>query len=302
MEQTPKQFALQIAALITLYVSISAFLILLFGLINLTYPDAAEDYWQIQSSQSGIRYAIAALIVFFPAYLVLTRVVNQARRHASNLYHTLTKWFVYLSILVGGLILLGDLVTVILTYLNGEITVRFILKALALFVVIGLALWYYWLDAKGHWKNHEKTSLQVGGITVVLVIAAVIYGFLNIDSPAVVREIRLDEQQLADLQDMQWRVEAYFQRNETLPASVTEVYEDIAVPVAPENRDDYRYEVTGDKTYELCATFTQPTPGSTELRSVAKPYAEPGYDPNNYVWEHSTGERCFKRTVQLPLK
>ena len=101
MEQTPKQFALQIAALITLYVSISAFLILLFGLINLTYPDAAEDYWQIQSSQSGIRYAIAALIVFFPAYLVLTRVVNQARRHASNLYHTLTKWFVYLSILVG---------------------------------------------------------------------------------------------------------------------------------------------------------------------------------------------------------
>jgi hypothetical protein len=36
---------------------------------------------------------------------------------------------VYLSLLVGGGVLLGDLVAVILAFLNGEITTRFILKA-----------------------------------------------------------------------------------------------------------------------------------------------------------------------------
>jgi hypothetical protein len=46
---------------------------------------------------------------------------------------------VYLSLLVGGGVLLGDLVAIILAFLNGEITTRFILKAGVLLVVVGAA-------------------------------------------------------------------------------------------------------------------------------------------------------------------
>src|SRR5690606_2430047 len=105
-----------------------------------------------------MRFGIAMLLVFFPTYIFLTRTVNQIRRKETGTYLMLTKWLVYLSLLVGGLILLGDLVTVVLTYLNGEITLRFILKAATLLLVIGAAFFYYILDARNYWNNHEKES------------------------------------------------------------------------------------------------------------------------------------------------
>ena len=290
---------MQVGALITLYVSITSFLILVFGLINLIFPDAADEYWRIQNNQESMRYAIAALLVFFPAYLLLTRLANQARRKTDNLYHVLTKWVVYLSLVIGGLVMLGDLVAVIIAYLNGEITVRFILKAAAMFLTVGAAFWYYALDAKGHWIKNERASVRAGAIALVFVIAVVALSFYHIDSPQTVREMRLDDQQISDLRDIQWHIEAYYEREEVLPLSVDELYEDIEVPVAPEDRNSYQYRITGTQSYELCATFAFATPDS-ERRSVDKPFVSDGYDPNNYNWEHGEGEKCFTRTVSDP--
>ena len=295
---TQKNFAMQVGALITLYVSITSFLILVFGLINVLFPDVADTYWEIEGNQEGMRYAIAALLVFFPTYILLTRLVNQARRKADNLYHTLTKWVVYLSLVVGGLIMLGDLVAVILTYLNGEITVRFILKALAMFLTVGAAFWYYALDAKGHWNENERASIRAGAFAFVFVIAALVLGFYHIDSPQTVREMRLDDQQVSDLQDIQWRIEAYYEREESLPQTVDQLYDDIEIPTAPEDRDSYTYRITGEQSYELCATFAFATT-ETDRASIARPFVEEKFDPNNYNWEHGAGEKCFTRTVSI---
>ena len=296
MQETQKNFALQVGAFITLYISITAFLTLVFGLINIILPDAADEYWRIQNNQEAMRVALAGLIVFFPTYLLLTRLVNKARRSTDSLYHTLTKWVVYLSLLVGGLVMLGDLVIVVITYLNGEISSRFLLKAVVLFVTIGSAFWYYSLDAKGHWNKNEKGSVTVGAVALIFAIAVVVLSFYYIDSPKTVREVRLDQQQISDLQDMQWRIEAYYQRENSLPNSITAAYEDIEIPSDQQDREPYAYRVTGTQSYELCATFVQMSP-ENELRSIAKPVTEPGYDPNNYIWEHGVGEKCFPRTV-----
>ncbi len=137
MENTAKNFALQLGALIALYVSIGALIMLLFSTINVIYPDLERYPWEVDSASSTIRGAIAALIVFFPAYLVLTRIVNKIRRAEDAAYSAFTKWLLYLSLLIGGGVLLGDLVTVINNFLNGELTLRFILKALSVFVVVG---------------------------------------------------------------------------------------------------------------------------------------------------------------------
>ncbi len=114
-----KSFVLQLAALATLFVSLPAFITLLFSIINLQFPDAIDAYWQIESAESTVRYTIAILVIFFPAYLVLTRLVNTARRSEGELYYTLTKWLIYLALLVAGLIILGDLAVVVYTFLNG---------------------------------------------------------------------------------------------------------------------------------------------------------------------------------------
>lgn len=289
---TAKNFVLQLGSLIALYVSLTAIITVLFGVINIAFPDAVDSYWQYDSAQSSIRYGIAMLIVFFPTYLVLTRMVNQVRRtEGQGAYLTLTKWLIYLSLLLGGAILLGDFVAVILTYLNGEITTRFLLKAFSLLVVIGAAFTYYIFDARGYWKDHETKSKQYG-MGVVAVVAVVLFlGFYNNDTPAEVREMRLDNQQISDLQEMQYRIEEYYRVEAELPENATDLFT-TGAPAAPEDRAAYEYRVIDETSYELCATFARSSSNNERTRPVAMPYGE-----NNYNWEHKAGEQCFKRVV-----
>jgi hypothetical protein len=125
-KHTPRNVVLQVGSLIALYLSVSFLLTLVFGLININYPSAADSYWEIESATEGIRLGIAMIIVFFPTYLVLTRLMNRYRRVENGaLYKNITKWLIYLSLLIGGLVLLGTLVTTIHAFLNGDLTLSF---------------------------------------------------------------------------------------------------------------------------------------------------------------------------------
>lgn len=290
-----KGFVLQLAALVTLFVSLPFFVALVFSIINLLFPDAADSYWQIESTQSTIRYAIASLVIFVPAYLLLTRKVNESRRNEGELYHSVTKWLIYLALLVAGMVILGDLAVVVYTFLNGEITIRFILKALALFIIIGGASYYYLLDAKDFWKKREKQSIAIGVSVLVVTLATVVFGYIQIDSPSVAREVRVDQKQITDLQNIQWRIEGNHQDGASLPTSLEQVFTDFPAPTAPEGREAYEYRVTGDNTYQLCATFAQATP-SGERNSTKPSYGEDDYWRNNN-WEHTEGRKCFDRKI-----
>lgn len=287
---TAKHFVLQLGSLISLYLSLSFLLVLLFGLINILFPDTAENYWQIENAQSMIRIGIAMVVVFFPTYLLLTRTVNKLRRkEKQGKYLVLTKWLIYLSLLVGGLVLLIDLVVVIMTFLEGEISERFILKALAVLVVIGCAFFYYLRDAKGYWLKNEAQSLLFAGATAVIVLASVITGGLNIDTPVEVREQKIDNQVIQDLQDMQWRIEDYYRTNDTLPENLQELYGAFDAPTAPENRSDYKYETVDATKYKFCGEFAH---DSSRNDSIARPVME-----KNYNWDYKAGEWCFEREV-----
>lgn len=291
---------MQLAALATLFVSIPAFITLLFSIINLQFPDAADSYWQIESAESAIRYTIAILVIFFPAYLVLTRKVNKSRRNEGELYHTLTRWLIYLALLVAGMVMLGDLAVVVYTFLNGEMTIRFALKSLAILVVVGNASYYYILDAQNYWQNKERESVTIGFAALGVVAAFIVFGFSNIDTPSVAREVRIDQEQVYDLQDMQWRIEAYHQETNSFPGSIEMVYEDVPTPTAPEGRAAYRFQPTGADTYQLCATFSQATPSSERNMGKMMAIGQETY-MENQNWEHGAGEKCFERKI-IPLQ
>ncbi|MEX0931092.1 MAG: DUF5671 domain-containing protein [Candidatus Paceibacterota bacterium] len=296
MENTSKNFVLQLGSLVSLYISLGALIALVFGVINIAFPDAVSGYWQYESAQNSIRFGIAMLIVFFPTYIILTRLVNTIRRTEHGVYLTLTRWLIYLSLFVGSMILLGDLVAVILTFLNGEISTRFTLKALTLLAVIGAALYYYILDARGYWNTHESYSKLFGLGASVMVVAVILLGFFYIDTPAQVRDARLDQQQVSDLQDIQWRVADYFRANEKLPASIDELYIESTIPTSPEDRPAYEYQILDETTFELCATFAH-----TSTREIGIQYPRPMYDDSiiqfSNNWEHEAGEFCFERTA-----
>ncbi len=294
---TAKHFVLQLGSIITLYLSVSFLLVLLFSVINLVVLDATEGYWAIESNSSSVRLGIAFLIVFFPAYLFLTRKVNVVRRKETNAsYLGITKWLMYLSLLVGGGVLLGDMVAIILAFLEGDLTTRFILKALVLLVVVGAAFFYYLQDARGYWITKEKQSLLFAQGMTLVVVASLIVGFLYTETPSEVREMRLDETQIQDLQQIQWRVEEALRVSSTsLPVSIAELYGDFDAPQAPEDRPAYSYEVTAEG-FNLCATFSRDSQTEDEMFRPTFDEAMPIKNADN--WQYKGGRYCFERVVR----
>ncbi len=286
---TPRNFALQLGALITLYVSLTSLMVLLFSVINLMFLDSADSYWQIESATGSIRFSIAMLIVFFPVYLWLTRLVNQVRRKEEGMYLTLTKWLIYLSLLAGGAVLLGDLVAVINGFLSGELTIRFALKAAVLALGIGAAFYYYLKDAQGYWQAHERQSIYFGVAASIVVLTALVLGFMNSETPAEVREMKIDSNQVGDLQDIQWRIEDHFRVNESLPESTAELFANASAPTAPEGRAAYVYEIESGTEYQLCAEFSQNATRDEFTRMYPS--------EKNYNWNYREGYHCFEREV-----
>lgn len=298
MEQnTAKHFVLQLGSLVSLYLSLSFLLVLLFGIINLVLPNAAESYYNIDDYSRSVRLGIAMVVVFFPTYIVLTRTVNRLRRESVDAkYLSLTKWLLYLSLLIGGGILLGDLATVIMTFLSGDITERFIFKATSVLVIIGLAFHYYLQDARGVWVKNEQKSIMFGVGATIAVCVAVVYGFAHIETPAVVQAMKLDEKQVQDLQLIQSTIESVMLiSSSTLPATLEDAFNGFPVPLAPQDRPTYRYEITATG-FKLCATFSSDSqPGMFNTYSVPVDITRPIKNPEN--WQYKAGDYCFDRIV-----
>jgi hypothetical protein len=243
------------------------------------------------------------LVVFFPTYLVLTRIVNTIRRTEGGVYLTLTKWLIYISLLIGGAVILGDLVSILVSFLNGELTVRFLLKALSVLLVVGASFTYYALDAKGYWQTHERDSIIYGGVTALIVIIAIVFGFSKIDSPSEVREKNIDNTQITDLQFMQDTIQSYVFTNEKLPQTLEEAYGALDIPTADDTRKAYTYEVTGETTFELCAEFAHETDEYEQrMKSLASPETAPLMIRDPYNWNHNAGFRCFERRIEPKTK
>ena len=115
---------------------------LLFQFINQAFPDpAVVDYGQ---TGSRIRFATAALLVSFPVFLfVATRVTAQVRDNLAHRNSAVRKWLTYLTLAVAACIIVGDLIYLLYSLLSGELTARFVLKALVVGGLAGAVFAYY---------------------------------------------------------------------------------------------------------------------------------------------------------------
>lgn len=132
---------------------------------------------------------------------------------------------------------------------------------------------------------------------IAIVLAAIITGFFFVQSPAQVRLLRLDDQRVYDLENIQWKIIEYWQSKDELPVSLDLLVNNIdgyQPPVDPVTGNSYAYKVTEPLSFELCATFSLASikGGATQPTPVYRDY---GYDYGN--WQHSAGEQCFTRTI-----
>ncbi len=214
---TAKDFFLWAGAMVALYWSIVSFLILLFEYIDRAFPDIVTAPY-MDPYAGGIRYAMASLIVLGPLTVVLLRFIRRdITEDASKAEIWVRRWALMLTIFVAGLTVAIDLITLINTFLGGELTTRFLLKVLAVLLVASGGFMHFYADLKGYWKNvscSRKTCRLCFGAVAILTVVA---GFFIVGSPADIRLLRLDDQKQNDLSNIQWQVVNYWQLKEVLP-------------------------------------------------------------------------------------
>lgn len=302
MENTPKanvtakDFFLWLGAMVGLYVSTASLIILVHQYIQILLPDPGlEPYGTFYSGP--IRSAIAALVVFFPAYVFLMRLVHtDARRNPEKKTMWVRRWLVFLTLFVAGVAMAIDLVITVNTFLNGELSMRFGLKALSVLAVLAVVFWYYLEEFRGRWEEHESQSKLVGGVIALVVIAALVGGFVVAGSPMAERLYRIDDQRVNDLSSLQYQLTYYWQAKQKLPATLDDLQDPLtgfSVPTDPETGAPYEYTVSGKLGFELCATFAKETRQAMNATRPAAPYGE--------SWQHEAGRTCFPRTIDPEL-
>jgi hypothetical protein len=127
----------------TLYTSAFYFGDLLFGFINLRFPDGLE-YSTTEYVESGIRWATAALIVAFPVFLFTAmKIGKEVGADPTRRNSAMRKWLTYITLLVAAAVIVGDGITLVFNVLSGDLTIRFILKALVVAVIATGVFGYY---------------------------------------------------------------------------------------------------------------------------------------------------------------
>jgi len=313
----PKDFFLWAGAMVALYVSVFSFLTLFFEYIDLAFPDVLNSY--VDPYSSGIRVAMASLIVLFPVYLVLIHFIRRdTLQNPAKRGLWVRRWALVLTIFVAGATVAIDLITLINTYLGGELTTHFVLKVLIVFLVMSAGLMHFLADLWGYWDINPRYALSVGIGVAVLVVATVLSGFLIIGTPSQVRSYRFDDQKVSDLQNIQSEIVSYWQSDGTLPAKLSDLSDSVGgytAPNDPQSGKAYEYMIVGGSnvtatstrsvsvptSFQLCATFnaqTQPNSPTVSYASVMPtPAGVTGQDLASDSWFHGVGRTCFLRTI-----
>lgn len=319
MKTTPKDFFLHLGATVALYVTAGALINLAFSVINYYNPDALAGYFYGNS----VAWPISIVIVLVPILYFLEWFINRdlsKMPEKADLW--IRRWRIYLTLFLAVILMAGDLITLINTYLNGEITSRLVYKVIVVLLVAGAIGKYYFfsLYPNFRWaKFARRTNAWVG---IIMVLAAIILGFITVGSPATQRALRFDSQRISDLQNIQWQIINHWQQKGKLPVTLNELNDSlsgIVIPSDPETKTNYEYDTrceAGDineivscqtpLTFDLCATFSrasQNTKGRGEFGrggmsypSYDMSYPYPGPDGND-VWKHESGKACFIRTI-----
>ena len=123
---------------------------LLFALIDTAIPDRLEQgSYLARNLDFQINGAIAGLVVGTPIFLWLARLLLRARKANPALQRSrIRKWLIYISLVIAGSILVGDAISLVYSFLSGELSLRFALKSLVVAAIAGAIFGYFITNAE----------------------------------------------------------------------------------------------------------------------------------------------------------
>lgn len=281
-------FFLNLGATVSLYVTISSLLRVLFVAIDSKFPKITNAYYSYSPS---ISWPVAVLVIFFPIFIALMWVLGkQFESNPEKRSGGIHKWLTFLTLFITGGVLAGDLVAVLYYFIDGrEITTAFLLKVLVLLVVTGSVFMYYINDVRGKLTVENRKMWRIYALVIVLV--SIVWGFSVLGSPHTQRMYKYDQQKVNDLQILVGNIEAYYATNSKLPADLPTLSSQYfgAEYIDEQTNQSYEYIKKTNLEYSVCAVFNK---SSTDaVNSQVYPY----YAAQN--WNHPAGRYCFEQKI-----
>lgn len=298
MKVTPKDFFLWAGAMVALYFSIGSFITLSFEYINYWFgPYAIADLYT-----GGMRFSIAALIVLFPVYIALMRILQQDIRHTPEKKDLwVRKWLVFLTVFGAAIAMIVDLIVLLNVFLSGEeLTAAFLLKTVTVLAVAAGVFYYYIHDVRGTWQHNEKKSKNIARGVSLLVLVAVVGAFFVMGTPSQQRMLRNDSTRMNDLENIESQLTDYYRTTEKLPTTLDALKDPLVGGYFgndPATGEPYEYATTGTLSFELCATFELPFPEIDETRVDTSNWRTQEMLRQKENWNHAEGRTCFTRTI-----
>ena len=305
------EIVINLFSFVLLGVVATALGVLFYQIINKYFPDPlARNYYRGRFSTKAIHYSISALLIGFPMYYFSMRLWFRGfRRGEGKIESRLTKWLTYLVLLIASITIVGDLITTLFTFLQGELSIRFVLKALTILGIFGIMFWFYFLERRKiqYRKDISRKTFQLFGLVVfVVIILGITLGFMAGDSPEIERKRSFDERRVHDLTGIANCLQDYASQYRRLPNSLEELnktdYSYCANKKDPETKKPYEYRVIAqskmvgknkEAEFELCANFAL----KSEDNQVGNP--SPYYVRQNQWSEHTVGRNCDRMEVVL---
>ncbi len=306
----PRDVFLYLLAIITLIAVAVSFGIIVFQIINVYIPDFVSDPYSTMSSYlTTMRSSLAAIAIFLPVFLWVSWFLRKdITKFPEKKELKIRKWLLYLTLFITALVIIGDLVTLLQSFLEGELSQRFVLKIVSILFIAGSIFIHYLSELKDDDKKLSWVS-KFDWFVIAVVLAGIVAGFFIAGSPQNQRLVRLDERRVSDLQTIQYQIINYWQRKEALPVKLDDLSDSLSgfiVPKDPATGAAYEYNVLAPHKFELCAVFDTVSIDNTG-NSVSKPVpmvTSPDgrtYPATQDVWWHNQGRVCFERTIDPDL-
>lgn len=290
-----KDFFLNLGATVALYTVVVSLVNLLFTVINYAYPKVAVGYNYYYNASQSISWPVASLMIVFPVLILLMWVLEREYKNNPEERNTgIHRLLTYVTIFIAGLVVAGDLVTVLYYFLDGqELTKGFLLKVLVLLFVVGSLFTYYISDVRGTLTSKSRKVWRI--FTGVVILASIVWGFSVLGSPATQRLYKNDTQKINNLQEINNYVQSFYSQNGRLPENLNDVSTLGYLPnfTDPQTGKPYEYIRKGTLNYSLCAEFNKAS--NERMDKLAASNAT--YPYGGIMGPHPAGRYCFEQIV-----
>jgi type II secretory pathway pseudopilin PulG len=283
-------YMLSLVALIFMALSTG---MIIFQIINKNIPDILNIY-QGAFSSAQLKFAISALIISAPIfYICMRQIYSNLKSGELEKDSGIRKWLTYFILFVSSVVMIGWLITTVNTFLDGDLTIKFILKALTALLISAAVFSFYFYDIK-------RADVQAGNkiiriyfySSLIIILVAFVASLFAVESPTQTRARKYDNLILNNFNNIDSAINSYYREYGKIPKGLDELKSEYSYigdnsVKDPEKKSEFGYRVVDENAYELCAEF--------KISNKNDDSADDSYYKDR--WLHEAGYQCLQQKV-----